>query len=201
MTTDPNDLTTLTTTLAWLGCQSDDAFGTLQRVITATSVEIQNIIGRNIKSASYVATFDGRGRSRIMMPNSPITAVASVSILLGATQVPIQPRSLGQPGFFWSDKFVYVDPPYRFEKGMQNVIISYTAGLATVPSDIEQACLTLVKTVMDSSNYSAALQKAKSGQTQLDFSFALTKLHGLTGIMPPAVFRSLAHYQRVAPAW
>lgn len=196
----PNDLTTLQNALTWLGCQSDDAYGTLQRVITAVSTAMQNMIGRSILSADYTEIFDGRGRHRIMMSNSPITAVASVTIG-ELMQVDVPPRSTASPGYTFSDKFVYVDPPYFFDKGDRNVSISYTAGYATVPFDLEQACLMWIKVIMDGANYSAALKSASAGQTKLDWSQALTKLHNLTILAPPTIVSLLNSYRKVAPTW
>lgn len=195
-----NDLTTLTNAQTWLGCPSDDAFGTLQRIITAVSTAIQNLISRDIKAADHVEVFDGRGRTRIMMPDWPIISVSSVKI--GELyQVDVPARSSASPGYSFSDKFVYVDPPYLFEKGRQNVRIAYRAGYATVPPDLEQACLIWIKAIMDGANYSAALKSASAGQTKLDFSFVMTKFANTTGPVPPGVMSFLVNYQKVAPTW
>jgi len=196
----PNDLTTLANALTWLGCPSDDASGTLQRVITAVSTAIQNTIGRNIKTASYNEIFDGRGRSRIMVSNWPITAVASVT-LGELMQVSVPPRSSASPGYTFSDKFVYVDSPYFYDPGKRNVQITYTAGYTTVPFDIEQGCLTWIKAIMDGANYSAALKAMAVGQTKLDFSHAVTKLDKITALAPPQVVSLVASYRRVTPTW
>lgn len=204
----PNDLTTINNALAWLGLQQDDAFGTVQRLITAVSAMISGHCGRTFISTSYNITLNGRGRNRIRLPNTPITAVSTVNLVYGYSGTFVIPARLspgfGQaftPGYTFDDKFVYLDPPYMFEKGTQNVQISYTGGYSTIPLDLEQACLTWIKAHMDGQNYSAALAKAKAGQTQLDFSFIMTKFQGHTVPMPPAVYAALAQYRRVAPSW
>lgn len=203
MTGAPGDLTTLNNALAWIGCQSDDGFGTVQRLITVVSTMITNNISRQILSANYVTTLDGRGRSRIMMPNTPITAVASVTMTYGPNaSLSIPARTAGGAGYTFSDKFVYVDPPYLFEKGIQNVRIAYTGGFAQVPPDAEQACLTWLRMIMEGQNYSAAIKSAKAGMTQLDFSFVLTSLGNTQHLpMPPLVWSMLINYTRVAPTW
>lgn len=195
------DLTTITNALAWLNCQSDDPFQTVARIITVVSTMIKNNLSRNILSASYTTILDGRGRSRIMLPNTPITAVSSV--LLGPSGILNVPaRSSGAAGYSFSDKFVYLDPPYVFEKGRQNVSITYTGGYAQVPPDIEQACLSWIRMIMESQNYSAAVAKAKAGQTQIDFSFILTALGDTNHLpMPPIIWTMLVNYIRVTPSW
>ena len=195
-----NDLTTLDNTLVWLGCPSDDVHGTLQRVITAVSTAMQNLIGRDIISQSHTEVFDGRGRYRIMMSNWPITGVDSVTLGELAT-ISVPARSSGGPGFTFSDKFVYVDPPYLFERGRRNVRIVYTAGYATIPLDLEQGCLTWIKAIMDGANYSAALKSQSAGQSKLDWSHVITRLNNLTIMAPPAVVSMLAPYQKVTPTW
>ena len=205
MTAAANDLTTLSNALVWLGCPSDDIHGTLQRVITAVSTAIQTWAARPLKAADRVDIFDGRGRSRIMMPDYPINSVSKVTIgELMTIDVPPRIISPGSPapGYTFSDKFVYVDPPYFFDKGRRNVRIEYNAGYITVPLDLEQGCLTWIKAIMDGANYSAALKSASAGQTKLDFSFVQTHLtSNLTVTMPPAVHNMLVSYQKVAPTW
>jgi hypothetical protein len=161
---------------------------------------MQGLIGRDIRSKSHTEVFDGRGRSRIMMSDWPITAVASVTVGELAT-VAVPPRSSASPGYTFSDKFVYVDPPYLFERGRRNVSIVYTAGFDPIPLDIEQGCLTWIKAIMDGANYSAALKSASAGQSKLDFSFAITRLTTITLFAPPAVVSMLAPYQKVVPTW
>jgi hypothetical protein len=195
-----NDLTTLANALVWLGCPSDDAYGTLQRVITAVSTAMYNLTSRDLKSADHVDVFDGRGRSRIMMPNYPITAVSQVTIGEIST-IDVPARSINESGFTFSEKFVYVDPPYLYERGRQNVRIAYTAGYDTVPPDLEQSCLIWIKAIMDGANYSAALKTASAGQSKLDWSHVMTKLNNLTVMVPPGVYSMLLPYCRVSPTW
>jgi hypothetical protein len=201
----PNDLTTLQNALVWLGCPNDDAYGTLQRVITAVSTAIQSWAARPLKAADHVEVFDGRGRSRIMMSDYPINSVSSV-IIGELMEVSVPPRVVvpgsQAPGYTFSDKFVYVDPPYFFDKGRRNVQISYNAGFTTIPFDLEQGCLIWIKAIMDGANYSAALKSAKAGTTALDFSHIQTKLtSSLTVTMPPGVHNMLVSYQKVTPTW
>jgi hypothetical protein len=201
MAADPRDLTTLQNALTWLGCQNDDASGTLQRVITAVSVAIQSWAARPLVASDHTEVFDGRGRKRIMMSDYPINSVASVTIG-DLWQVSVPPRSNVSPGYTFSDKFVYVDPPYLFEPGRRNVKITYNAGYVAIPPDLEQGCLIWIKSIMDGANYSAALKTASAGQTKLDWSHIQTKLtSSLTVTMPPAVHNMLVSYQKVAPTW
>ena len=47
------------------------------------------------------------------------------------------------PGYIFTD-IMLVLIGYGFNRGMANVMVSYTAGFATVPLEIEQACIELI---------------------------------------------------------
>lgn len=205
--TAPN-LVNLDSTLAALGLQSDDQFGTISNLISTISQMVCDRCGRNFISANYNVTLDGRGRNRIRMPHTPITAVASVVIVLGGLgtlSVPArtinQPGQPNIPGYTFSDKFIYVDPPYQFNRGLQNIQISYTGGYVATPTPVQQACYTWIKAILDAQNYSAFLAKAKAGQTQLDFGFFIAKFNGNSIAMPPSVYTMLLPYIRQIPDW
>jgi hypothetical protein len=69
------DLTTSSDAAAWLAAVNVTAPASdqLQQIITAMSASIQAWLGRNLISASYTQTYDGRGSNRLALPNSPIT--------------------------------------------------------------------------------------------------------------------------------
>lgn len=199
-----NDLTTLTNALGWLGIQSDDTIGTVARLITAISTNLQNVIGRNVLSASYTRTFNGKGGQRQMLPDSgpgtPVTAVASVTLLVGAMGSMVIPaRVAGTAGYSFDDTTVYVDRPYVFSRGQQNVVIAYTAGATIVPFDLEQACLSWLKATLDSQMWSANVSMAKAGDHQLVFDNVVTKMQSGVIPMPPSIYAMMRTYQRVFP--
>ncbi len=119
----------------------------------------------------------------------------------------IPARTAGQPGYTFSNPgpnipgFIYVDPPYLLEAGLQNIAISYQAGFASTPLDLEQACLTWIKATLDSANYSANLAKAIAGQTTLDFSATMSRFNSGVVPIPPGVLQDLQPYKRVISSW
>ena len=137
MSANAADLCLLADLKAWLNISgiSDDAM--LQNLITRVSVTMQNWMNRTIPSAIYTETRDGNGSDTLVMPNMPITDVASVTV--GGTAIPESPDGV-QPGFVFGEWAVYLIG-YRFSTGRRNVQIVYTAGFASTPSDLAQACL------------------------------------------------------------
>jgi hypothetical protein len=140
------DLTTLADVKAWLQTgqnpfpATDDAL--LQRLITAASQFIQSWLGRQIAAADWLEVRDGTGGQLMVLANSPITAVLSLSID-GLTI----PAALADGGFDAGYTFTPTELALRgyvFTRRPQNVIVTYTAGYQTIPPDLAQACTELV---------------------------------------------------------
>jgi hypothetical protein len=137
------DLTTLATVKAYLSpplvTTTDDAL--LSRLITAASAFIQSWLNRTIASASYSETRNGTGGTRLFLRNRPVTAVAVLSVD-GVAIAPSVPAPTGD-GYLFDDSSLYLIG-HCFARGAQNVSVQYTAGFASTPPEIEQACIALV---------------------------------------------------------
>ncbi len=85
--------------------------------------------------------------------NYPILSVTSLSI----NGLAVQPRpplapSTTNGGYVFDDTRIMLDgvygDPFRaycgFVKGFQNIAIVYSAGFATTPADLEQACIDMI---------------------------------------------------------
>jgi hypothetical protein len=138
------DLTTLADVKAWLQTgqaafpATDDAL--LTRLITAASQYIQSWLNRQIALSDYLETRDGTAGDRLQFACFPVTAVLSLTI--DGQAVPAAP-AVGAAGYSFSPTQLSVCG-YRFNRGAQNVVVSYTAGYSTPPPDVAQACIELV---------------------------------------------------------
>jgi hypothetical protein len=137
------DLTTLANVKAYLSppltTTADDAL--LSRLITAASQFIQSWLDRTIPVTSYTDTRNGTGGMRLFLRNRPVVAVSAVTVD-GVAIAPSDPPPLGA-GYLYDDSAVYLIGTC-FGKGVQNVTVSYTAGYAATPPELEQACIALV---------------------------------------------------------
>ena len=131
------DLCTLADLKAWLNVTNTTDDVLLQSLLTRVSATMQNWMNRTIPSAPYTETRDGNGSDSMVMVNKPITAVTSVQI--GSLLIPASPDGI-QPGFVFGEWGVYL-LGYRFTQGRRNVKVIYTAGYATTPVDLAQACI------------------------------------------------------------
>ncbi len=140
------DLTTLADVTAWLQTGQnpfpsvDDAL--LTRLITAASQFIQTWLQRQIAVSDWIEIRDGNGGQRLAFANFPVRAVISLSI--DGLAIPSAPASGGFGGGYVFSPTELALRGYVFSRRAQNVVVTYTAGYASVPPDIAQACIELV---------------------------------------------------------
>ena len=182
---DPADLTTLADLKSWLTITSTTDDAMLARLITAASKYIQSWLNRTIASATYNETRDGNGGTRLFLGNYPVTAVASLSI--DGITIPASPGP-GQPGYVFNQYAISVRG-YTFTDDYNNVVISYTAGFASVPQELAQACIDLIALRYRERDRIGLVSKGLAGETT---TFSIKD-------MPSSVMTILNNYKRVVP--
>jgi uncharacterized phiE125 gp8 family phage protein len=135
MTLAANALTTLAGAKGYLKIPLDDTDqdGVIEFLINAVSSQIEAYCKRKLKEQVYTdEEFDGNDFNTLLLPAYPVTAVSSVKI----------------------DDEVVVSSEYKVRKsrgalvrlkscwpcGILNLKVSYTAGFAEIPPDLELAC-------------------------------------------------------------
>lgn len=130
------DLSTLNSFQAWYGeAIPDPDVAGVEALITAYSQWVRSYCSRDFDQRGYTRRFDGRDNATILLPQYPIVAIASVTICGTALAAQSAP---GQYGYWFDEDSVNLDG-CRFPWGRGNVVISWTAGYATIPVDISQA--------------------------------------------------------------
>ena len=183
------DFTDLDTVKAWLGLPaaagpSDDLISTL---ITAVSAFIRDYLNSAVVSASYVETYDGTGGHDLMLRQAPITAVQSVAFAGRTLTTPADPIA-GTSGFLFDGRRLSLQGD-RFPTRWP-VVVSYTAGYATVPPAIAQAAVELAGEAFRRRERIGQTSKSLGGQETVAFSPA---------DMNATVKTLLAPYRAVAP--
>ena len=183
------DLTDLASVKAWLGLPAEtgasDAF--LSQLITAASVFVTDYLSRNLISASYVETYDGTGNRSMLLRQAPITAVQSINFcgrILATAANPV----LGTPGFLFDGRRLSLIGDC-FPYGAA-VVVSYTAGYATVPASVAQAVIELAGEAFRRRERIGQSSKTLGGQETVAFQ---------VGDMNATIKAMLAAYQAVAP--
>lgn len=134
------DFTDLASVKAYGGITSAGDDTMLTSIITGMSAAIRTMCSRDITSNDYDIRRSGRGTLALQMPQYPITAVTLLEI--DGRAVP-QQSAWGAPGFYFDDEQIAL-VGHAFTRGISNVHVQFSAGYATPPADLAQACNELV---------------------------------------------------------
>jgi len=180
------DLSSVESFVAATGADVGDDAADIQQLITAFSAAFRSETSRDITIQSYSRTFDGLNNTRIMVPQYPIVTVESVSIC----GRPIAAQSaFGLPGFRFDQMSIILNG-YRFDRGEANISVSWHAGFATVPADIEQA-------INDWVSLKYANRGDRAGWSSMTLAGQTVAL--ITKAMPDFVMRVANSYRSVVP--
>jgi hypothetical protein len=183
------DLTTLDNVKAWLGLPSapGDSDTLLSQLITTASNLVTSYLDRDLIPTTYSEVYDGTGAAWMMLRQSPITAVASISFCGRTLTTPGDPVA-GTSGFFFDGRRLSLigdEFPFR-----EPVAVAYTAGYATIPAAIGQAVNELVGEAFKRRDHIGQSSKTLGGQETVAFS---------TADMNAAIKTMLAPFRAVAP--
>lgn len=157
------DLTTLANVKDWLEIEADqtDDDATLSRLITAASGWLERWLNRQIRLADYDELRDGTGAATLVLKQYPVVAIASLAI--DGRAVPAA-GSATAPGYRIVGRRVALNG-YAFTRGIGNVAVSYSAGYAEVPPEIEQAAIELVARRYRGRKHTGLVSEAFAQQT------------------------------------
>lgn len=150
----------------YLVVQNDGDDWILQRIITVASSFIQQWLSWTIASQVYTETRNGHGGIAMMLKNPFVTAIASLTI--DGTAVAASP-SPTKAGYTFDDRTVYLRGQI-FTRAQQNVVITYTAGLPTVPPELAQCCIDLVGRKYRERSRIGVTSEQVGGQQTVSFS-------------------------------
>lgn len=144
----------------YLGITDTNSDAVLTALVASASAMIESYCNRVFLSASYTETRNGTGGAKLLLLNAPVTAVSSLTV--DGYAVPPAPDAIS-PGYLFDQQVLYIRPgayPGEFVRGIQNITVTYVAGYATVPPDVNQACVELI-----ASKYAKRLRIDKKSET------------------------------------
>lgn len=158
------DLTSLDMVKAWLGLTDpaqteDDAL--LARLISASSQYVKGWCNRDFAVQPYIEVRDGTGGNRMALAQAPISSVAS--LFINGRSIPAGDAT-STPGYYLTAHMLALNG-YCFGRGSGNVVITYTAGMAVIPDDLEQACIELVGLRFRDKDRIGVVSKGMAGET------------------------------------
>jgi hypothetical protein len=200
MPTAPDDLCVLADLKAWLNIQSTTEDVLLQNLITRGSLQMLRWMNRDhIIATSYTENRDGNDSLFMLPRNFPLISVSSVTVNGIAIAAATDQVSAGF--VFDSRKIMlrggassfYTLAPYssqyqyRFTRGFQNVQLVYSAGYASVPSDLQQAAIEGFAYVYRRRTHIGEDSSSANGQMTIGFSKEM---------LPASVLMTLEQYTR-----
>jgi uncharacterized phiE125 gp8 family phage protein len=169
----------------WLRINNNNEDSLLDRLITAVSANVESYLNRKILVASYTEWYDGTGTDRLLLTQYPVTAVQSVMMDGVTVSAAADATSTG-----WSFDDVGIFYQFgKFTRNRQNVKVTYTAGYATAPQDIQQAVLELASMRYRERDRIGHASKSVGGETT---AF-------VTSAMPDSVKVLLNNWRNVTP--
>jgi len=146
MALNANALTTLAQAKAWLKIPvltvTDDAL--VELMINAASQTIESETNRKLLAQSIVELRHGKSSNIMMLREWPINSITELKFDLQSAFT--SPETLVDPADYTigDDKMSIVLHSRQIPRGYNNVRITYNAGYAAIPSDLEMACLWMV---------------------------------------------------------
>jgi hypothetical protein len=95
--------------------------------------------GQPVLSATVTEIRDGKGGTKIVLKNRPVTNVSQLTI--GGIVIPASPDGI-QRGYIMTTNGIEL-VGCSFVRGVGNVYITYTGGFAAIPDDVQQAVIEL----------------------------------------------------------
>jgi hypothetical protein len=140
-----SDLLTLSVVKDWLSMGQDPSASdrSLAMLISQISQTIfNNINGNSLYPKTFTDTVNGTGKMAIMLRNFPVTAILSVTVNGQIIPASVQPIGGGCASDGWMLQQADPEPPgspqslylqgYCFQRGTQNVSVTYVAGYQVV---------------------------------------------------------------------
>jgi len=179
-----SDLCALADVKTYLGITDTNSDAVLTSLVTNASAMVEQFCNRVFAQASYTETRNGNERVQLCLKNTPVTAVASVTI----NDTPVLPAvGATGTGYVFDDISIYLrQGGYQsaFIRGMQNVTVVYTAGFATIPMDVAQACIELVAQKYAKRNRIDKASETLGTQQTISFSQADMPAQVRTALQP-----------------
>ncbi len=183
------DLTTLDNVKAWLPdmAQVTTSDALLARLITAASQAVCVYTGRaGFGVQGFSEVYDGAGRPSLVLRQWPAVEVDGVGFSDGSAP----PGFTLEPAVAGGGAQRLTLGQSVFPRGVSNVTVSYTAGYAATPPDVEQAVIELVGERFRARDRIGLSAKTLGGQETTAFA---------TKAFNDTIAALLAPYRRVCP--
>lgn len=159
----PNNLVSIDAVKAYLNIPVNDATedALLTTLITGISAQVTHYIGRGLVKQTYHEVLSGTGKCVLLLNQYPI--VSCLELLMNDRLI-LCAKAIHDRGFRLSQRAIYLQGAV-FEKGVQNIQVTYIAGQETLSPDITLACLMGIEQAFRAKEKQGALSQSLAGQS------------------------------------
>jgi hypothetical protein len=139
-----NALVDYPTAKSYLGLSNDTWQTVVEDLINSLSTHLEGLLNRVIKQKVGIVEYqDGSGKGYLVLRNTPVTGIQEIVYTEDGEVLASDKYS------FYDDGMVVLKYNAVFPKGSRNLKITYTAGYATIPSDLKRVFLFVLKEYFD----------------------------------------------------
>lgn len=165
----------------------DNEVELIGKLITAISDRIEKITGRTFSETSYTEYYDGTGTNEIVLNQFPIISLTSINYVntddTSSTSIDTNSVHINY------DKGILLYRGGIFSAGKRNLLITYTAGYADIPYDLELIAIELTVDAYNRSKKDNNIKSEKIG----DYSYVLSS----NSVFNNDIINKLSRYQDI----
>lgn len=194
------DLTSVANVKAYLGDVTGTNDALIQKLVTGVSAfALQQMNRATLAQAPYVELYDGPGRDSMLLRQWPVVSITAIEFAGSAGLLPadttvwppasgyaVEPTGDGDLGH----QALMLFGGRCFPYGRRNVRVTYVAGYAATPADIELACTEMVGEDYKRRSRLGILSQAVNGNETVSYA---------QRDMPPRAKSTFPNYKRVVP--
>lgn len=137
------DLCVVSDVKSYLGLSDSSHDALLASLIAAASEAIENYCRRRFATMQYTEYRDGSDSALLLLDHSPIQSISEIRESANRDFERADPLD-EEDYVFYAHEGLLLRTSGIFPEGLRNVRVTYTAGYAAVPADVQHACVALV---------------------------------------------------------
>lgn len=153
-------LATLADLKSYLSIANTNADTELTRLLNASSALAEQLLCRNVFAGDRTERRHGNGRDMIQLRDAPILSVSSLTVSGSAVAL----SDGTSPGYLFADNALYLIG-LCFTRGRYNVVVTYSAGYASIPPDLAHAVIEIAAQAYKERDWIGHQSKSLGGET------------------------------------
>lgn len=144
----------------------------IRRKINQATDMIEAYCGKNnsqhFASTAYVEEYDGTGTDQLSLKNRPVITFTSLE-QRGTTLNTNDWSTINTNLYFVDNTAGVIDSRFGYLEFYNMYRATYTAGFATIPSDLAEACVTLATYLIDNATTGSGVKKKTQGPKDIEY--------------------------------